>query len=160
MNYSQPVVAKPIALFLYFTQNCNLWILIDCGPDEPLVIKVLIILHCNLYFQYNSYWAMFILPTNWLFMSLINISLWLDTFHTPWKAHALHSERWLTCWPVKDIRLCVLLSLRMYTYYQGVPNISALIAFKSFVPDVDTVNESKRVSVLNTGWCVSLQSDY
>lgn len=39
----------------------------------------------------------------------------------------------------------------MYTYYQGVPNISALIAFKSSVPDVDTVNESKRVSVLNTG---------
>lgn len=39
----------------------------------------------------------------------------------------------------------------MYTYYQGVPNISALIAFKSSVPDVDTVNESKRVSVLNMG---------
>lgn len=55
--------------------------------------------------------------------------------------------------------MCVLLSLRMYTYYQGVPNISALIAFKSSVPDVDTVNESKRVSVLNTGG-VQLQSDY
>lgn len=49
----------------------------------------------------------------------------------------------------------------MYTYYQGVPNISALIAFKSSVPDVDTVNESKRVSVLNTGGGgVQLQSDY
>lgn len=48
----------------------------------------------------------------------------------------------------------------MYTYYQGVPNISALIAFKSSVPDVDIVNESKRVSVLNTGGAFQLQSDY